>query len=113
HRIDPARNRFQIVIAPVTLDLAGIRVDREDLIAALAQSAVHVVAPVGLGRAGHPRDRHSLAGQERGRRLIDALHGSSLVLFCQWSCSASIARSSARTLARINTSSSPGATSTS
>src|SRR5215472_9041700 len=79
HRLDPAGDRRQILIAPVPLDLAGVRVDREDLIAALAQPPVHVIAPVGLGRAGHPRDRYSLTGQERGRGLINALHDSSFV----------------------------------
>src|SRR5215472_3733408 len=91
------------------LNPAGVRVDREHLIAALAQPPVHVVGTVGLGRAGHPGDRHPLAGQERSRGLVHALH-ELLPSVCQWSCSASAARSSARTLAKISTSSSPGAT---
>src|SRR5262249_15353942 len=37
HRIDPARDRLQILITPVPLDLVRVRVDREDLITALAQ----------------------------------------------------------------------------
>src|SRR5215467_39189 len=111
HRLDPAGDRCQVRVAPVPLDLVGVRVDREHLVAALAQPRVHVVAPVGLGRAGYPGDRDALVRQELGRGVFDALHGSSLFI-CYWWRSASIARSSARTLARISRSSSPGATST-
>src|SRR5215831_12804431 len=60
HRLDPAGDRCQVRVAPVPLDFAGVRVDREHLVAALAQPPVHVVAPVGLGRAGHPGDRDAL-----------------------------------------------------
>ena len=60
----------------IALDLVGVRVDREDVVATFAQTLVDVVAPMRLGCAGHPRDRHPLVGQEHGRGFLDALHGS-------------------------------------
>src|SRR5207247_984186 len=74
-----AGNRLQVLVAAIPLHLGGVRVDREDLVAALAQPLVHGVAPVGLGGAGHPRDRNPLVGQERVSGLHDGLHGSSLL----------------------------------
>ena len=54
HRLHSAGDRLQIRIAPIPLDLVGVRVDGEDLIAALAQAPVHDVAPVLLGRTDTP-----------------------------------------------------------
>jgi hypothetical protein len=36
HRLDSAGDRFQVLIGRIPLDLVGVRVDREDFIAALA-----------------------------------------------------------------------------
>src|SRR5262249_34228751 len=44
------------------------------------QPPVHVVAPVGLGRAGHAGHRHPLVRQEHGCGLLNALHGSSFLV---------------------------------
>jgi len=48
-RLDAAGDRFQIRIGPIPLDLRGIWVDGVDVVATLAQPAVHVVAPCVFG----------------------------------------------------------------
>ena len=44
-RIDAARDRAQVVISTVAFDLVGVRIDREDLVAALSKALVDDVAP--------------------------------------------------------------------
>ena len=44
--LDAARDRSEVVVGPVALDLVGVRVDGEDLIAAVAQPLVDGVAAV-------------------------------------------------------------------
>src|SRR5215218_7090934 len=78
HRLDPAGDGLQVLVAGVALDGVGVGVDRKDLIAVIAQPLVDDVAAVRLGGAGDPGDRHSLVGQELGCGLLDARHGSSL-----------------------------------
>ena len=63
-RVNAAGDRPQVVIAPVALDLVGVRVDREHLVATVAQPLVHHVRAVARGRARHPGDRDPLLGQE-------------------------------------------------
>ena len=45
-RLDTAGNRAEIVIGTITLDLVGVRIHRERLVAALAKALVDDVAPV-------------------------------------------------------------------
>ena len=71
-RLHSAGNRLQVRVGAIALDLGGIRVDGEDLVPALAQAPVDVVAPVGLGRARHARDGHALVGQERRCGVLHA-----------------------------------------
>src|SRR5262249_25657452 len=76
-RVDTARDRAQAPIAAISLDVTGVRVDREDVVAALAQTLVHEIASVPFGRAGNTGDRYPFVGQERGRRILDGLHDPS------------------------------------
>src|SRR5918994_2642502 len=63
-RVDAARDRAQVVVGRVGLDLLGVRVDREDLVATLLQALVHDVAAVASRRPGDAGDGHSLVTQE-------------------------------------------------
>jgi hypothetical protein len=62
------------VVAAIALDLIGVRVDGEDLIAALPEALVDDVAPVVPRLPGDARDRHPPVGQELRRRRFDLLH---------------------------------------
>ena len=72
--VDTAGDLAQLVVAAVALDLVGVRVDREDLVAPLAEALVDDVAAVVLGLPGDAGDGDSLAGQELRCRVFDALH---------------------------------------
>ena len=72
--VDTAGDLAQLVIAAVALDLVGVRVDREDLVAPLAQALVDDVAAVVLGLPGDAGHGDSLAGQELRCGIFDALH---------------------------------------
>src|SRR4029079_1897432 len=72
--VDVAGDLAQVVVAAVALDLVGVRVDREDLVAPLAEALVDDIAAVALGVPGDAGDGDSLAGQELRRRVVDALH---------------------------------------
>src|SRR6516225_11091626 len=73
-RIDTIGDRAQIVVAPVPLDLLGVRVDREHLVSPLAKALVDDVAPMILRMPRDARDRHPLVGQKLRRRLLNLLH---------------------------------------
>jgi hypothetical protein len=47
-RLDAAGNRAEIVVGTIAIDLAGVRIHREHLVAALAQALVDDVAPVAI-----------------------------------------------------------------
>src|SRR4029079_7596121 len=72
--VDATGDLSQVVVAAVTLDLVGIRVDREDLVAPFAQALVDDVAAVVLGLAGDAGHGDSPAGQELRCCVFDALH---------------------------------------
>jgi hypothetical protein len=48
HGLHPARHRGEVGPAPVALDLLGVRVDRHDVVAAVAQPPVDDVGAVVL-----------------------------------------------------------------
>jgi hypothetical protein len=73
-RLDASGYRTQVVIAAVAFDLVRVRVDGEDLVAALAQAPVHDVAPVTLRLSGDAGHGDPLVGQELGCGVLDRWH---------------------------------------
>jgi len=71
---DSSRNRSEIVVAGIPLDLICVRVDREHFVAPLPKSLVHDVAAVSLRVARHSRYCDALAGQEVCGRFFDGDH---------------------------------------
>ena len=55
---DAARDRLQIRIAAIALDLLRVRVHGEHVVATVPQPPVHDVGPVVLGMSGHAGDGH-------------------------------------------------------
>ena len=64
--------------AGVALDGAGVGVDGEDLVAALARALLHDVAAVAFWRAGDAGHRDTLFIQELGGCLFDRVHSRPL-----------------------------------
>src|SRR5881628_737750 len=78
--LDTAGDRWEILVGAIALDLVGVRVDREDLVAALAQPPVDVVAPVAAFAVSRDSGyRHPFVGQELRGCLFDVLHCSNLL----------------------------------
>jgi hypothetical protein len=63
-RVDPVGDRLEVVVTHVALDLVGVRVDAEHLVAALAEPPVHDVAAVFTRVPGDPGDRNPSVGEE-------------------------------------------------
>jgi hypothetical protein len=70
-RVDTAGDRLQVVIRPVALDLVGVRVDGEDLVASLAQAPVDDVAAVVSRRSRYSGDGHAPVTEEFRRGILD------------------------------------------
>jgi hypothetical protein len=66
---------MQRVVAGVALDLVGVGVDGEDLVAAVTQPPVDDVAPVVLRVPRHAGDGDPRLGEELGRGFLDGGHG--------------------------------------
>jgi hypothetical protein len=73
-RLDAARDRTQVVVRAVALDLACVGVDREHLVAALAQTLVDGVAAVALGLPRNAGHGDSLVTQELCGGFLDRCH---------------------------------------
>src|SRR5207253_10985131 len=73
-RVDAPWDRAQIVVAAIALNLVSVRVDREDLVASLAQALIHNVAPVALRLPGDARNRNPPVSQKRGCSLGNRRH---------------------------------------
>jgi hypothetical protein len=71
--VDGPGDLAQALVAAVTLDLAGVRVDGADLIAPLSEALVDDVAAVVLGLAGDAGDGDSSTGQELRCSVFDAV----------------------------------------
>src|SRR5690348_4991745 len=72
--VNTARDRTEVVIAPIALDLVRIGIDGKHLISPLAQTLVHDVAAMVLRLAGYAGYGYPLAGQELRCRLFDLHH---------------------------------------
>jgi hypothetical protein len=73
-RLDSSGNRTQVVVGAVALHLVRVRVDREDLVAALTQARVDDVAAVVCGRPRDARDSHAPGAEELGRGVLHRCH---------------------------------------
>ena len=65
HRLHPTRDRFQIRVAAIPLNLTGVGVDREDVVPPLAQALIDDIAAVPLRVPGDPCYGDPFVGQER------------------------------------------------
>ena len=63
HTIEPLRNRRDVGIAAITLDLAGVGIDGKDLVAGRAQTPIDQVGGL-LGVAGDAGHREMRLGEE-------------------------------------------------
>ncbi len=74
HRLDTARHRLEVRVTPIALDLLGVRVDREHLVAAIPQPLVDDIAAMPRRRARDTGYRDSLLRQKVRCGLLHSEH---------------------------------------
>src|SRR5262249_15283069 len=72
--VDPSGDTPQVVITAGTLDLLRIGVDREDLVAAVAQTLEHGIGAVLPGLARHACHGDPLVSEELGSGFLHRRH---------------------------------------
>src|SRR6185436_19073298 len=74
--LDAAGDRGEVAVARVALDLIGVGIDGEHLVAAVAQPLVDDVAAVAARIAGHAGDGDAPVSEELCCGFLDLLHGT-------------------------------------